>query len=74
MGFFTKDRFCLPSPVDAKYISLKRFYNTDGIRENRAKLNFSKKASKELMDEAFSTLKNAKKVHDELESIYRNLL
>ena len=70
LGFFTKDRFCSPSPVDAKYISLKRFYNTDGIRENRAKLNFSKKASKELMDEAFSTLKNAKKVHDELESIY----
>ena len=33
-------------------------------------LNFAKKASKELIDEAFSALKTAKEIHDELESCY----
>ena len=70
LGFFTKDKLCSPSPEGAKYVSLKRFYDTDALRNNRAKLNFAKKASKELIDEAVSALKNAKEVHDELESIY----
>ncbi len=70
LGFFTKDRFCSPDPENAKFISLRRFYDSDGIRNNKAKLNFAKKASKELIEEAFSTLKTAKSVHDELEKIY----
>ena len=70
LGFFTKDRFCSPCPENAKYISLRRFYDSDSLRCNKAKLNFAKKASKELIDEAFSALKTAKKIHDELEDIY----
>lgn len=70
LGFFTKDKLCSPSPEGAKYVSLKRFYDSDALRNSRAKLNFAKKASKELIDEAVSALKNAKEVHDELESIY----
>lgn len=70
LGFFTKDRFCTPMPENAKYISLRRFYSSDGLRNNKAKLNFAKKASKELMEEAFSALKSAKEIHDELESCY----
>ncbi len=70
IGFFTKDRFCNPSPENAKIIPLRRFYDSDGLRNNKAKLNFAKKASKELIEEAFSALKAAKKIHDELESIY----
>lgn len=70
LGFFTKDRFCNPQPENAKFIPLRRFFNSDGIRSNKAKLNFAKKASKELMDEAFSALKSAKNIHDDLEKIY----
>ncbi len=70
IGFLTKDRFCNPCPENAKYVSLRRFYNSDGLRSNKAKLNFAKKASKELMEEAFSALKSAKEIHDELENIY----
>ena len=70
LGFFTKDKFCSPAPEGAKYISLRRFYDSDGMRYSRAKLNFAKKASKELIEEAFSALRSAKEIHDELESIY----
>lgn len=70
LGFFTKDKFCTPMPENAKYISLRRFYNSDGLRSNKAKLNFAKKASKELIEEAFAALKSAKEIHDELESCY----
>lgn len=70
LGFFTKDRFCTPMPENAKSISLRRFYNSDGLRSNKAKLNFAKRASKELIEEAFAALKSAKEIHDELESCY----
>ncbi len=70
LGFFTKDKFCSPLPEGAKYISLRRFYDSDGMRYSRAKLNFAKKASKELIEEAFSALRSAKEIHDELERIY----
>ena len=40
------------------------------MREYKARLGFSKKASKELLDEAVSALISAKTVHDELESAY----
>ncbi len=70
LGFFTKDRFCSPAPENAKFVPLRRFYDSDGLKNNKAKLNFAKKASKELISEAFSALKSAKTVHDELEKIY----
>lgn len=74
LGFFTKDRFCSPEPEGAKVISLRRFYDAEALRRSRAKLNFAKKASKELLDEAVSALKSAKEIHDELESIYINAM
>ena len=40
------------------------------MRCSKAKLNFAKKASKELIEEAYSALKSAKEIHDELESCY----
>ncbi len=70
LGFFTKDRFCVPDLENAKLVPLRRFYDADGMRNNKAKLNFAKRASKELADEAFAALKTAKSIHDELEKIY----
>ena len=37
---------------------------------HRARLQFSKKASKELMNEAICALRMAKDIHDELEACY----
>ncbi len=70
LGFFTQDKLCDLRINPQKTVSLKRFYSSDEISAHRARLNFSKKASKELLNEAVCALKIAKANHDELEKCY----
>ncbi len=70
LGFFTEDKLCPLTFIPTKRVSLKRFYNPTGLKENRAKLLFAKKASQELLSEAVISLKDAKSNHDELEKLY----
>lgn len=70
LGFFTADKLFPLEIEPTKTISLRRFYSVESIAAYRARLNFSKKASKELMNEAVSSLAAAKTVHDELEELY----
>ncbi len=70
LGFFTRDKLCSLDIIPTKSVNLRRFYNSEKMREYKARLGFSKKASKELLDEAVSALISAKNVHDELESLY----
>lgn len=51
-------------------INFSRFYAEDKIKARKARLDFSKKASKELLNECASTLCNAKSIHDKIESYY----
>jgi len=70
LGFFTADKLCELNIIPTKSISLKRFYSSAEMSAHRARLSFSKKASKELMDEAVCALKMAKDIHDDLEAFY----
>ena len=70
LGFFTEDKLCPLNLESAKRVSLRRFYDTAGLKEHRAKLLFARKASQELLYEAVISLKDAKKNHDELEKLY----
>ena len=51
-------------------INFLRFYDKDKIQGKKNRLDFSKKAALELKDEAVYSLRNAKKVHDHLETFY----
>lgn len=70
LGFFTADKLCELGIIPTKKVSLRRFYSSSEISAHRARLSFSRKAARELMDEAVCALKMAKDIHDELESIY----
>ena len=70
LGFFTCDKLCEPEIIAAKTVNLRRFYSAGELTLHRARLQFSKKASKELMNEAVCALRMAKDNHDELEACY----
>lgn len=55
---------------DAKVINFGRFYYKDIVGAKKQRIEFSKKAAGELMSEAASSLKNAKLLHDKIESYY----
>ncbi len=70
LGFFTADKLCDLNINPTKTVSLRRFYSPEELLAHRARLSFSKKAAKELLNEAVCALKMAKDVHDELEAVY----
>ena len=70
LGFFTCDKLCEPDIIATKTVSLRRFYSVSELSLHRARLMFSKKASKELMNEAVCALRMAKDEHDVLEKCY----
>lgn len=69
LGFFTADKLCELDLIPTKKVSLRRFYSPE-YSNHRARLAFSRKAAKELLEEAVCALKIAKNIHDELESLY----
>lgn len=70
LGFFTADKLCDLGFVPTKSISLRRFYSSDILAAHRARLAFSRKAAKELLDESVCALMMAKDIHDDLEALY----
>ena len=70
LGFFTADKLCNLNIEPDKVVSLRRFYYLNDLAAHKARLQFSKKASKELLHEAVCALKIAKDIHDELEACY----
>lgn len=68
--FFTQNAcHALPEDPD-RLVNTKRFLKVEELKEHKARLNFNKKASADLLDEAVFSLSNAKSVHDELEKFY----
>lgn len=51
-------------------IHASRFMNRDILRENRSRITFARRLTKELLLSTVTTLKEAKEVHDALESYY----
>ncbi len=57
-----------------KIINFQRFYDKDIISQKKQRLFFNKKACDDLLDEAASSLKNAKTVKKKLEGYYSNAI
>ncbi len=55
---------------DIKSVNVQRFYEKDGISQNKEKLRFQSIAKRELIEEAVKNLSKALSVHDELEKYY----
>ena len=53
-----------------RHIRLDAMSGSDLLRRNRPRLRFSKKVSASLMEEAVSSLAQAKRLHDDLEDLY----
>lgn len=54
----------------AKKLSLMRFYDKAMLTERRVRIRMNSRAAADLAEEAARTLRQAKEVHDELESFY----
>ncbi len=74
LGFFVSDFLCPVELENAKRVATRRFYEPNTLLSHRVRLNFSKKACSEMLAEAVSALRDAKKIHDELEEIYINAM
>ncbi len=59
-----------PRYNDTGIINFMRFYDKNTFLQKRQRINFSKKAVSELVDETHSTLIKAKSVHDDIERYY----
>ncbi len=55
---------------DSDIINFRRFYDKGFLFHKKQRLLFNKKAAQELLEEAAAALKNAKKVHDDIEECY----
>ena len=51
-------------------INFRRFYDKNIIAEKKIRIKFNESAAKNLLDEAISSLVNAKRCHDKLEEFY----
>ena len=56
--------------LTGKQLNLTRFYDKKLIAQRKTRLKMNKAACKDLTDEAASTIKAAKEIHDEIESYY----
>ena len=70
LGFVTSNRFHQFGLGEVKKISCARFTDRQALRSKHSRLSFTKKACGEFIDEALEALREAKKIHDELEEIY----
>lgn len=61
---------CACRPDGSRTIHAKRFIDSDGLKKHRQRLAFNRKVRDELILQSVAVLKNAKKIHDELEGYY----
>ena len=52
------------------YINMKRFLNTEQIKTSKEKIKFAQKCLDELLDGAIGSLREAAKIHQEIEKYY----
>ena len=74
LGIFTANKYHPFEGEREKTVHCQRFIAPSAFREHRNRISFNVKAQKEFTDEAVERLKNAKALHDELESYYINAM
>ena len=67
---FTQNSYHYSVDDGERCVHASRFYDKDGFKSGKEKLNYQKKAKKELIDEAVRKLSLAKDIHDRLEEYY----
>ncbi len=70
LGFVTSNLFHHFGMGEVKKINSSRFTDKAALRAKSPRLNFTKKACAEFIEEAISALAEAKSIHDELEHLY----
>ncbi len=70
LALFTQNSYHSSIDGGEKIVHASRFYDKEGVKANREKLNLQRKAKKELIDEAARKLSLAKDIHDRLEDYY----
>lgn len=70
VALFTENSYHYSINETSKRVHASRFYDKEAFLKSREKLNFYKKAKKELIDEAVRKLSLAKDIHDRLEEYY----
>ena len=70
LGFITTNKITKLSAPPAKLIHHRRFIDKDALRHRKARISFNKKAASQLLLEAARLIKEAKSIHDEIESYY----
>lgn len=59
---------------DVRRIHSRRFYDSRLLHQSKNRIKFNNRLTRELLDSAYFTLSEAKKVHDELEKHYINAM
>jgi len=75
--FFTANRYHPARFPDTDYLKVVRagrFLDAAGLRGCRARLSFTRRAQRELVEEAVLALGEAKEQHDRLEGYYKNAM
>ncbi len=70
IGVFTENSYHLSIDECSLKVHDTRFFDKEAFLQNKEKLNFQKKAKKELVDEAVRKMSLALDVHDRLEEYY----
>ncbi len=67
---FIRKHSAYPEIKGTRTVHAGRFIDTQELSRHRQKIDFNNQISSELLKEAISSLKQAKKIHDELEALY----
>ena len=70
LGFFTQNSWLTYHFEPETQVRTARFYNGKTLKAHTERMNFNKRAAKELLEEAYRLLTDAKAAHDELEAHY----
>lgn len=70
LGFMTSNRRHTVETEPFRIIHSRRFMDEKELMKHRIRLRFTLKAASQLISEASGCMKDAKKVHDELEALY----
>ncbi len=73
LAVVTENRF-INFESNQRRIHARRFYDNRLLHQSKNRIKFNKRLSEELLDSAYFTLSEAKKVHDELEKHYINAM
>ena len=70
LGVFTSNRFHPFRYEGVRSVQCARFFSKNELHSHKNRLSFTRKAQNEMVAEAVSRLKDAKRLHDELEAYY----